>query len=100
MYFTMFPSDPVAIFFTEMLVMMGWLSLVKALWAGWHMPGNKYNIKGETLSTVIPTIYGSDSQTVCRKRCAANIMKVYFKNEKKPICIEIFIHRLKYINIF
>jgi hypothetical protein len=27
-------------------------------------------------------------------------MKVYFKNEKKPICIEIFIHSLKYINIF
>jgi hypothetical protein len=33
-------------------------------------------------------------------RCAANIMKVYFKNEKKPIYIEIFIHSLKYINIF
>jgi hypothetical protein len=33
-------------------------------------------------------------------RCAANIMKVYFKNEKKPICIEIFIQSLKYINIF
>jgi hypothetical protein len=33
-------------------------------------------------------------------RCAANIMKVYFKNEKKSICIEIFIHSLKYINIF
>jgi hypothetical protein len=32
--------------------------------------------------------------------CATNIMKVYFKNEKKPICIEIFIHSLKYINIF
>jgi hypothetical protein len=32
--------------------------------------------------------------------CAANIMKVYFKNEKKPICIGIFIHSLKYINIF
>jgi hypothetical protein len=31
-------------------------------------------------------------------RCAANIMKVYFKNEKKPICIEICIHSL--INIF
>jgi hypothetical protein len=31
--------------------------------------------------------------------CAANIMKVYFKNEKKPICIEMFIHGLKYINI-
>jgi hypothetical protein len=27
-------------------------------------------------------------------------MKVYFKNEKKPICTEIFIHILKYINIF
>jgi hypothetical protein len=27
-------------------------------------------------------------------------MKVYFKNEKKPICIEIFIHSLEYINIF
>jgi hypothetical protein len=25
------------------------------------------------------------------------IMKVYFKNEKKPICIEIFIRSLKYI---
>jgi hypothetical protein len=23
-------------------------------------------------------------------RCAMNIMKVYFKNEKKPICIEIY----------
>jgi hypothetical protein len=36
------------------------------------------------------------------KRCAANIMKVYFKNENKPIFIEIFIHGLKYtsINIF
>jgi hypothetical protein len=33
-------------------------------------------------------------------RCAANIMKVCFKNEKKPICIEIYIHRIKYINIF
>jgi hypothetical protein len=33
-------------------------------------------------------------------RFAANIMKVYFKNEKKPICIEIFIHSLKYINTF
>jgi hypothetical protein len=41
-------------------------------------------------------------------RCAVNIMKVYFKNEKKPICIEIyyiffifiFIYSLKYINIF
>jgi hypothetical protein len=33
-------------------------------------------------------------------RCAVNIMKVYFKNETKPICIEIFIHGLKYINIF
>jgi hypothetical protein len=33
-------------------------------------------------------------------RCAANIMKVYFKNEKEPICIEIFIYGLKYINIF
>jgi hypothetical protein len=33
-------------------------------------------------------------------KCAANIMKVYFKNYKKPICIEIFIHSLKYINIF
>jgi hypothetical protein len=33
-------------------------------------------------------------------KCAANIMKVYFKNEKKPICIEIFIHSLKYINTF
>jgi hypothetical protein len=32
-------------------------------------------------------------------RCAANIMKVYFKKEKKPICVEIFIHSLKYINI-
>jgi hypothetical protein len=27
-------------------------------------------------------------------------MKVYLNNEKKPICIEIFIHSLKYINIF
>jgi hypothetical protein len=33
------------------------------------------------------------------KLYAANIMKVYFKNEKKPTCIEIFIHGLKYINI-
>jgi hypothetical protein len=33
-------------------------------------------------------------------RCAANIMKVYFKNEKKAIFIEIFIRGLKYINIF
>jgi hypothetical protein len=33
-------------------------------------------------------------------RCAAYIMKVYFKNEKKPICIEILIRSLKYINIF
>jgi hypothetical protein len=35
-----------------------------------------------------------------RARCAVNIMKVYFKNENKPICIEIFIHRFIYINIF
>jgi hypothetical protein len=37
---------------------------------------------------------------VRRKRwasCAGNIKKVYFKNEKKPICIKIFIHSLKYI---
>jgi hypothetical protein len=27
-------------------------------------------------------------------------MKVYFKNEKKPICIGILIRSLKYINIF
>jgi hypothetical protein len=27
-------------------------------------------------------------------------MKVYFKNEKKPICIEIFIRSLKYNNMF
>jgi hypothetical protein len=27
-------------------------------------------------------------------------MKVYFKNEKNPICIEIFILSLKHINIF
>jgi hypothetical protein len=27
-------------------------------------------------------------------------MKAYFKNEKKPICIDICIHNLKYINIF
>jgi hypothetical protein len=33
-------------------------------------------------------------------RCVANIMKVYFKNEKNPICIEIFIRGLKYIYIF
>jgi hypothetical protein len=33
-------------------------------------------------------------------RCATDFMKVYFKNEKKPICIEIFIHSLKYINLF
>jgi hypothetical protein len=33
-------------------------------------------------------------------RYAANIMKAYFKNEKKPICTEIFIRNLKYINIF
>jgi hypothetical protein len=40
-------------------------------------------------------------------KCTANIMKVYFENEKKPICIQIyyihdliFIHSLKYINIF
>jgi hypothetical protein len=39
-------------------------------------------------------------RAVTLKRCAANIMKVYFKKEKKPICIEIFIHGLKYINIF
>jgi hypothetical protein len=32
--------------------------------------------------------------------CAANIMKAYFKNKKKPICIYIFIHSLKYINVF
>jgi hypothetical protein len=32
--------------------------------------------------------------------CAANIMKVYFRNEKTPISIEIFIHGLKYCNIF
>jgi hypothetical protein len=31
---------------------------------------------------------------------AANIMKVYLKNEKKRVYIEIFIHSLKYINIF
>jgi hypothetical protein len=33
-------------------------------------------------------------------RCAANIMKVYCKNEKKLICVEMFIHSLKYINLF
>jgi hypothetical protein len=33
-------------------------------------------------------------------RCAANIMKVYFKNEKKPICIEIYVRSLKYTDIF
>jgi hypothetical protein len=33
-------------------------------------------------------------------RCSANIMKVHFQNEKKPICTEIFIRSLKYINIF
>jgi hypothetical protein len=33
-------------------------------------------------------------------RCAANIMEVYFKNDKKPICIEMFFHSLKYINTF
>jgi hypothetical protein len=33
-------------------------------------------------------------------RCAANIMKVRFKSENEPIYIEIFIHSLKYINIF
>jgi hypothetical protein len=33
-------------------------------------------------------------------RRAANVMKVYLENEKKPICIDIFIHSLKYINIF
>jgi hypothetical protein len=27
-------------------------------------------------------------------RCAANILKEYFKNERNPICIEIFIHSL------
>jgi uncharacterized protein YfcZ (UPF0381/DUF406 family) len=32
--------------------------------------------------------------------CAVNSMKVYSKNEKKLICIEIFIHSLKYINTF
>jgi hypothetical protein len=37
----------------------------------------------------IVMLYTSDSPKVAR--CAANIMKVYFKNEKKPICIEIFI---------
>jgi hypothetical protein len=37
----------------------------------------------------------SAPQEVARR--ATNIMKVYFKNEKKPICIEIFIHSLKYI---
>jgi hypothetical protein len=39
------------------------------------------------------------SIAVILKRCAAN-MKLYFKNEKKPICKEIFTHSLKYINIF
>jgi uncharacterized membrane protein len=41
-------------------------------------------------------------RAVILKRCAANIMKVYLKNEKKTICTEIFIHTrsLKYINIF
>jgi hypothetical protein len=33
-------------------------------------------------------------------KCAANIKEVYFKNEKNPFFIEIFIHSLKYINIF
>jgi hypothetical protein len=37
-------------------------------------------------------------QDVARR--AVNVLKVHFKNEKKPICIEIFIHSLKYINIF
>jgi hypothetical protein len=37
---------------------------------------------------------------VILERCAANITQMYFKNEKKPICIEICIHSLKYINIF
>jgi hypothetical protein len=32
--------------------------------------------------------------------CAANIMKICFKNEKKSICIEIFIHSLKYVYRF
>jgi hypothetical protein len=38
-----------------------------------------------------------DPQEVAR--CSANIMKVSFKNERKPICLEIFIHSLKYINM-
>jgi hypothetical protein len=36
----------------------------------------------------------------CAVRCPANIIKVYFKNENKPIYLEVFIHNLKYINIF
>jgi hypothetical protein len=35
------------------------------------------------------------SRSVILKRCAANIIKEYFKNEKKPIHIEIiYIHDL------
>jgi hypothetical protein len=34
------------------------------------------------------------------QRRAFLLVKLYFKNEKKPICIQIFINGLKYINIF
>jgi hypothetical protein len=42
----------------------------------------------------------NQSNAVIVKRCAANIIKVYFKNEKKPIFIEICIHSLKYHHIY
>jgi hypothetical protein len=41
-----------------------------------------------------------ERRPIILKRCAVDIMKVYFKNEQKPICMEIFIHSLKYINTF
>jgi hypothetical protein len=49
-----------------------------------------------------PSIYCSDSQTVRRKRWLGvpRLLWKDLKNEKKPICIEIFINSVKYINIF
>jgi hypothetical protein len=70
---------------------------------------NYYILFGQRLSasqTQIFSHYGSDSQMVLRTgasqdvvRYAANIINVYFKNEKKPIYIEILIRSSKYIHI-
>jgi hypothetical protein len=50
-----------------------------------HESGNK---EGDTFINLDQWFSNCAPQEVAR--CAANIMKVYFKNEKKPICIEIY----------